>query len=142
MPTNDEIRQALRNLRPPPTGHMQIENIPRLYRKEMPGREEFEKFYEHFSTCPVCKIRNHESYLEDFYFSDVIEKVKIKQQLLNLLSQLENYLDNISVGIPCCSCYELMFQTKNEGMVIGYPTSLRSQLMAELREIFYGRRID
>ena len=110
MPTGDEIRQALRNLRPPPTRHIQIENIPRLYRKEMPGREEFEKFYEHFSTCPACKVRNHESYLEDFYFSDDPEKLKIKEQMLNLFEQLENYLDNITLGIPCCSCFELMFQ--------------------------------
>lgn len=139
MPSGDEIREALRNLRPPPTHNSstQLVNIPRFY------REEFKKFYQHFSTCPVCKIRNHENYLVDFYFSDDLEKIKIKQQMLDLLRQLENFKENIILGIPCCSCFERLFNTKNnEAGINGDPVSVRSQLMAELREILSDRRID
>jgi len=137
MPSGDEIREALRNLRPPPTSPNYLTRIPRFY------LEEFKKFYQHFSTCPVCKIRNHENYLVDFYFSDDLDKIKIKHQMLDLLRQLENFKGKISLGIPCCSCFELMFNLKsNEGGIIESPTSIRSQLMAELREILSARRTD
>jgi len=95
-----------------------------------------DKFIEHFDTCPICKCSNHLNYLEEFYFTADPQKVKMKQQLLNLLVNLDEEDKNLTVGIPCCSCFKEIFEEP------GNPQNLRNAIMEELRRLFHTRRIE
>ncbi len=73
----------------------------------------YEKFLNYFSDCPLCKKSNHKSYLKKFYFTQKSEQKKLRDELLFLIDNsksIKNYYKNqVSVGIPCCSCFNKIF---------------------------------
>ena len=75
--------------------------------------ESFKKFVKQFATCPICKRNNHFQSLKNFYFSREPTVVKLREHVLELISKSMNfddiYYNKISVGIPCCSCFEKHF---------------------------------
>lgn len=95
-----------------------------------------DKFIEHFETCPICKCSNHLNYLEEFYFTADPKKVIMKQQLLNLLVNLDEEDEKLTLGIPCCNCYKEIFEEPVD------PNNLRNAIMYELRSLFQRRRIE
>ncbi|MHA1281967.1 MAG: Rab family GTPase [Promethearchaeota archaeon] len=76
-------------------------------------KEKAKKFISFFSTCPICREENHESYLINFYFSKDPEDCKLKEKLLRFVNDSEIISNicksEIKIGIPCCKCYELFF---------------------------------
>lgn len=75
--------------------------------------EEFRNFINYFSICPICKKENHYESLKNFYLSRDPEVVKLKEQLIYLLDNIEvinNNLKNLSIGMPCCNCYKNIFE--------------------------------
>jgi GTPase SAR1 family protein len=79
--------------------------------------DEFKEFSQYFSKCPICKQDNHLSNLKNFYFNNETESLIMKAQLMELMEKsffLENKYDNkISIGIPCCKCYQEIFKQKS-----------------------------
>ena len=74
--------------------------------------ENFLDFLEVFSNCPICKGKNHISFLSKFYYSTDQDDIALRMQLINLVEQAytlnltsPNNL-NIKIGIPCCKCYK------------------------------------
>ncbi|MHA1688209.1 MAG: hypothetical protein ACTSUN_02560 [Promethearchaeota archaeon] len=72
------------------------------------------QFLEQFALCPICKKKNHLSYLNRFYFSKVPSVVRLRNSVLNLLEKFSNnnsqtFPKEITLGIPCCRCYEKIF---------------------------------
>lgn len=124
---SEELLRALRC--------MEVSANPEEFVKKCKEDPHFNKFIEHFKVCPVCNTHNHLNYLEDFYFSNEIEKIKIKKQLFSILDNLEYFSKNIMIGIPCCSCFQEIFQE------ILKDNTFRNQIMEELREIYRLRRI-
>lgn len=76
-------------------------------------RSELQEFLEFFKYCPICNSLNHKSYLKRFYLSKDEIKMKIKQSLLALKDESEHfkkrYYNHISLGIPCCECFQKYF---------------------------------
>ncbi|MHA1293338.1 MAG: hypothetical protein ACTSQJ_11805 [Promethearchaeota archaeon] len=76
-------------------------------------KEKFHKFIDFFSICPICKSQNHKKYLYRFFFSADPNKKLLKKRLLRLIEEMEDfneiYYNNISLGIPCCNCYKIIF---------------------------------
>ncbi len=74
---------------------------------------EFKKFLQYFSICPICKKKNHYDALKKFYYSRDPSLMKLKEILLDLIEESENfndfYYNEINIGIPCCKCFELYF---------------------------------
>jgi len=75
-----------------------------------------DKFMEHFAFCPMCKTENHVTYLKKFYFSKKRKDIELKNQLLKLLVLSECfdelYYNKITLGIPCCDCFQSFFTEK------------------------------
>jgi glutaredoxin-related protein len=73
----------------------------------------FHKFLEYFSTCPICKGKNHEAYLKTFYFNNGSDKKTLKKRLLKLMDESKDfddvYYNKILLGIPCCDCFKKFF---------------------------------
>ncbi|MHA1669847.1 MAG: hypothetical protein ACTSV5_04620 [Promethearchaeota archaeon] len=78
--------------------------------------EEFKNFLDVFSICPICKSELHYNSLKAIFFSKNDKSMKIKNQLLNLLEDINNYgvpqYNNVKFGIPCCKCYKEIFETE------------------------------
>jgi len=73
----------------------------------------FHNFLDYFARCPVCKGRNHNSYLKTFYFDKSIKKRDFKERLLKLMDESKGfndiYYNKILFGIPCCDCFKKYF---------------------------------
>jgi len=78
-------------------------------------RKELTEFLNFFKFCPICNSKNHSSYLKRFYFSKDKNKMKIKQQLLELMRKSvdfkKRYYNHINLGIPCCKCFQKYCKT-------------------------------
>ena len=76
-------------------------------------KEIVDNFVDFFSTCPVCNQENHKFYLKKFYFDTNIEKIQLKERLLELMENINEFDDNnynkIVLGIPCCDCFKKFF---------------------------------
>ncbi len=72
----------------------------------------FKEFVDHFGMCPICKKENHIYNLKSFFYSKDPESLLLKSKLIKLYEKdLEySYSRNISLGIPCCSCYKKYFE--------------------------------
>jgi len=70
-------------------------------------------FLKFFSKCPICRNKNHEDYLRKFYYSTSSESIKLKERLIVLMNNSEEfdkiYLNKIRLGIPCCGCFKEFF---------------------------------
>ena len=73
----------------------------------------YKKFISAFSRCPICFGKNHKSNLTRVFFSKDSRTKKLKENLVDLLNFSENFddnhLNNIKIGIPCCSCHNKIF---------------------------------
>ncbi len=78
-------------------------------------KEIFDKFLEYFSTCPMCKEKNHVHYLKRFYFSPDPCKVVLRERLLKLIDESQDfdvkYYQKINLGIVCCDCFKKVFES-------------------------------
>ena len=78
--------------------------------------ESFKEFAKQFSTCPICKRNNHFESLKNFYFSREPVMIELRKRLLELIDKsvdFDNiYYNKITLGIPCCSCFEKYFPKK------------------------------
>ncbi|MFX0141595.1 MAG: Rab family GTPase [Candidatus Hodarchaeota archaeon] len=76
--------------------------------------EEFKNFVNYFSRCPICKKENHRQSLKNLYFSKDPKQLHLKEQLIYLLCNLEDFnrinSKNLSIGIPCCNCHKSIFE--------------------------------
>ena len=72
------------------------------------------QFINFFSTCPICRRKNHRSALKKFYFDTDPFKVKFKDRLLELMEESYDFdnifFNKILIGIPCCDCYGEFFE--------------------------------
>jgi len=79
--------------------------------------EKFKNFIDFFSICPVCKRKLHFNYLKKFFYSRNEESIRLKDTLLYLIDESNDFDDlyqqNIEFGIPCCKCYEQLFGVHN-----------------------------
>ena len=86
------------------------ENYHSLSQKE---KQLFHNFLDYFAHCPVCKRRNHNTYLKTFYFDESIKKRDFKERLLKLMDESKDfndiYYNKILFGIPCCECFKKFF---------------------------------
>ena len=75
----------------------------------------FKNFIDFFSICPVCGKRNHFNYLKKFFYSRNEESIRIKNSLLYLIDESNDFDEyrNVEIGIPCCKCFEHLFGVKN-----------------------------
>lgn len=77
-------------------------------------KETYEKFLDFFSKCPLCSNTNHTSYLKKFYFTQKKDQRKLRDELIFLMEDSKviknHYKNEITVGIPCCSCFNQIFQ--------------------------------
>ncbi len=76
----------------------------------------FKEFLQHFSICPICKSKNHFDSLKNFYYSREPILIKLKEKLLDLIDESNDfddiYYNDINIGIPCCKCFEMYFRKK------------------------------
>ena len=76
-------------------------------------KEILDNFVDFFSTCPVCNQENHKFYLKKFYFDTNVEIIQLKERLLELMEDINEFDDNnykkIVLGIPCCDCFKKFF---------------------------------
>ena len=74
---------------------------------------QLERFMKFFSICPICKKNNHQTNLKTFYYSKNPNSIELKNKLLTLMKKSKDfdisYLNKISLGIPCCSCFKSLF---------------------------------
>ncbi|MFX0101628.1 MAG: hypothetical protein ACFFCS_18780 [Candidatus Hodarchaeota archaeon] len=75
----------------------------------------FDRFMRVFSRCAICGKENHESYLEDFFFSPKPEKAGLRDAVVRLIRKTEHIGDlcsesKVFMGIPCCDCYKKIFR--------------------------------
>ncbi|MFX1276714.1 MAG: hypothetical protein ACFFBP_03110 [Promethearchaeota archaeon] len=77
--------------------------------------QKFIEFFIKFARCPICNRKNHESYLAKFFYSQEDDIKNLRQYLLDFLDESryhpESYKKRIKLGIPCCSCYRLIFES-------------------------------
>ena len=77
-------------------------------------RELYEDFMSFFCSCPICHKKNHQSYLNRFYFSKNQKVSNLKDMVLKLMKKSsklgKNKFKMINVGIPCCECFSKIFQ--------------------------------
>lgn len=131
MNFSDRIIEAKTNLRPPPRPSLEVlEKLPQNYY----NNPLLNKFLGYFETCPICYKQNHKSHLLNFYFSENHEEIKLMRQLKNVIKYMEEGVKNIKFGIPCCSCFNKLFEKVHS------PISLRGAIMAELQALFGSRR--
>ncbi|MBD3352714.1 MAG: hypothetical protein GF364_14600 [Candidatus Lokiarchaeota archaeon] len=80
-------------------------------------RRKLDKFTEFYSICPICGIKNHISYLWDFYMDRDGQKQQLKHILIVMMNKLGSQgvsmqlirNTSIKVGVPCCKCYRKIF---------------------------------
>lgn len=82
------------------------------YDKKIPTKEKeiFYEFVQAFNKCPICKNENHKEYLKNFFLSKNPESIRLKKRLLVLIKDSRNYYNKITLGIPCCNCFKLVFE--------------------------------
>lgn len=77
-------------------------------------KEIFDNFLESYSKCPICNESNHKGYLMKFYLDSSPDKIQLKEKLLKLMKESKNfdeiYYNKISLGIPCCMCFNEVFE--------------------------------
>jgi GTPase SAR1 family protein len=76
----------------------------------------FKEFLQYFSICPICGSKNHFDSLKKFYYSRDPSLINLKERLLDLIEESKDfddfYYNEISIGIPCCKCFEMHFEEK------------------------------
>ena len=74
----------------------------------------FNQFINFFSNCPICKKKNHKTALKNFYFDTDPFKVEFKDRLIELMEESHDFdnifFNRVRLGIPCCSCYDKLFE--------------------------------
>ncbi|MEJ2250269.1 MAG: hypothetical protein P8Y70_10395 [Candidatus Lokiarchaeota archaeon] len=94
------------------------ENIHKLSMIFPLEEKDFKIFSKYFSKCPICKQENHLSNLKNFFFNKETEALVLKNQLIDLMEKSINFDDiyhnKISIGIPCCKCYEKIFKSSEK----------------------------
>lgn len=89
-----------------------LENFTLFTPKQL-DTEEYKIFVRYFSICPICKRENHPESLKDFYISKDPKMIKLREQLLYVLENLDTInvdLKHLSIGMPCCNCYKNIFE--------------------------------
>ncbi len=79
-------------------------------------KKNFQEFLELGSICPICKSKNHESFLKRFYFSKNQENINIKNKMLKIMEQTKSLSHKLSLGIPCCKCYRKVFNVNRNNL--------------------------
>jgi GTPase SAR1 family protein len=106
---SNESRNNLLRLRDIMRGEMEFQASKKI-KLSLEERKELTEFLNYFKFCPICNSKNHLSYLKRFYFSKDKNKMKIKQQLLELMKESvdfkKRYYNHITLGIPCCECFQ------------------------------------
>ncbi len=74
-------------------------------------KELFRNFLMSFSRCPICNKQNHSKNLESLFFSRETYKIELKKKLIALMKEINRslYYNKISIGIPCCECFNKIF---------------------------------
>jgi hypothetical protein len=93
--------------------------------------EEKKKFHDFLKLsliCPICKAKNHELYLKNFYFSKNPDNIILKNKLLDLMEKSKNFCDNITLGIPCCNCYKKVFDPEKS-------STSRELILIDIRQV-------
>ncbi|MFX0027923.1 MAG: hypothetical protein ACFE8B_01835 [Candidatus Hermodarchaeota archaeon] len=69
-------------------------------------RQQFKKFINYYSICPVCRGFNHYFNLKQLFFDD--NKKNLIADLVKIMNLKNKKLKsfNINFGIPCCECYK------------------------------------
>jgi small GTP-binding protein len=77
--------------------------------------DDFKKFLNFFSKCPLCGKKNEYDSLKDFYYNRDPSLISIREKLVDLIEESEDieilYKKNIKFGIPCCRCFEENFKS-------------------------------
>ncbi len=111
----DEMLAELERLRGIMGGD-DIENNKNYINLPEKEKERFNEFLEFFSTCPVCKKKNHKSHLGKFYFETDPGRVRLKERLIKLMEESRdfnlNYKNKMNLGIPCCDCFNIIFKVE------------------------------
>jgi len=85
-------------------------------RQGLEEEEELGLFLKYFRYCPVCHQENHKRYLQRFFISKEPIKQRLKESLLELIQKSEEdwndriYYKKITLGIPCCNCFDKFFK--------------------------------
>ncbi len=79
-------------------------------------KNDYQEFLELGSICPICKSKNHESFLKRFYFSKNQRNITIKNMLLKIMEQTKGMSYKLSLGIPCCKCYRKVFNVNRNNL--------------------------
>ncbi len=110
----NELRDNLLRLRDIMRGEVEFQASKKI-KLSLGKRKKLAEFLNFFKFCPICNSRNHSSYLKRFYFSKDKKKIKIKQQLLELMRKSvdfkKRYYNHITLGIPCCKCFQKYCKT-------------------------------
>jgi hypothetical protein len=73
-------------------------------------KEKFNKFVSYYKKCPICGNPNHNLNLEQLFFDE--SKKNLIKELIRLINvkdkKFKNY--NLTLGVPCCNCFEGMTQ--------------------------------
>jgi len=118
----EELRHLREIISPISSSTKWEEKINKLSSRE---KEKFLKFLKLGSRCPICNSKNHDSYLKRFFFSPDPKNIALKESILKLMSRL-NYLEKkIILGVPCCNCYKIVFNTQQRNIFRG-PLRLNS----------------
>ncbi|MHA1334137.1 MAG: hypothetical protein ACTSPW_00130 [Promethearchaeota archaeon] len=111
----EEMLEELENLRRIMEGENGINALDSIDLMNLSDEEKqrAKDFITFFSQCPVCHKKNHISYLKEFYFSEDPQKIRLKEKLLRLMENYEEfpylYKSEIVIGIPCCNCFKNFF---------------------------------
>jgi len=110
----NELPNSLLRLRDIMRGEVEYQGSTKI-ELSLEERKELAEFLTFFKYCPICNSKNHTSYLKRFYFSNDKNKIKIKQQLLELMRRSvdfkKRYYNRIIFGIPCCECFDKYCKT-------------------------------
>jgi len=76
--------------------------------------EDYCEFKNSYNICPICKSKNHQENLKNFYFSKEKDIMLLRDKFLKLQEKLKDKLPNLNInlGIPCCNCYKTFFDKK------------------------------
>lgn len=123
--------------------HVLFVDTSSKYDKKIENLSEEEKhilfnFLDFASNCPMCKEENHESQLKEFYFNKDLEKIQIKEGILNLMNRSKALNIKINTGVLCCTCYKKIFKTRRENI---QSVNLRRDMLEELRTLFDNTRL-
>ena len=132
--TIDRLRRSTQNVQR--SIHRLFDYYNNLSEEE---KELCDAFLDYFAICPICKEKNHQTYLVRFYFDNNPEKSNLRKQLIKLLDKIKNFNKKTIVGIPCCKCHEKLFSSKISEEDEDLP--IRNPQLTELRRIiinFHG----